>query len=176
MLVLGTNAGRGLYHRVLEACARAEDWQAVSLLVKEMEEDKDLPLDADSYLALMDGSTHAKNLSRLQRYANKMRDAVRTTDTNTTHITPHQREGGESLVQIKGRSADVLCVFVQGLLFGLGHYASLVHTYTSFGKYGLALSTYRQAQDAGGKTPLYCMRHDIFTHNKGSPLRNEAVV
>jgi hypothetical protein len=46
-------------------------------------------------------------------------------------------------------------VCVQGLLFGLGHYASLVHTYTSFGKYGLALSTYRQAQDAGGTTPLY---------------------
>jgi hypothetical protein len=87
LYLLGTNAGRGLYHRVLEACARAEDWQAVSLLVKEMEEDKDLPLDADSYLALMDGSTHAKNLSRLQRYANKMRDAVRT---NKTHIMKNE--------------------------------------------------------------------------------------
>lgn len=41
---------------------------------------------------------------------------------------------------------------VQGLSFGWGHYCSLVSTYTSFGKYGLALATYRQAQAQGGKT------------------------
>lgn len=108
VLVLGTNAGRGLYHRVLEACARAEDWQAVSLLTKEMEEDKDLPLDADSYLALMDGSTHAKNLSRLQRYANKMRDAVRLVERKTR--TPHHTR--EQLLHgVDGRSVTccVLC-------------------------------------------------------------------
>lgn len=65
----------------------------MSVLVKEMEDDKDLPLDADSYLALMDGSRHANNLSRLQRYANKMRDAVRANNTQTDQCT----EEGEGL-------------------------------------------------------------------------------
>jgi hypothetical protein len=49
----------------------------------------------------------------------------------------------------------------------------LVHTYTSFGKYGLALSTYRQAQDAGGKTWLYCMRHDSFTTREAPSLMRQ---